>query len=311
MRASRIATLQLFGMLGLLGSLLSVSLPARAVASGAELVVYTVSYPLAYFAERIGGDAVAVRFPAPAEIDPAFWKPGAEIISDYQAADLILLNGAGYASWTRHASLPRRNLLDTSRSFRDAYLDLEAAPVHQHGPAGEHTHGEVAFTTWLDPRQAIVQARAIEDALARRIPAATEALASRTDALVADLEALDRELEAAFAAYEGEPLLASHPVYAYLARRYQLDLRSFTWEPDRDPGEKGWRELDRALAERPARWMLWEAQPIESTRSTLEARGVKSIVFEVAANRPSSGDFLSVMRANLAALGGAAGGGGR
>jgi zinc transport system substrate-binding protein len=302
------ATLHLVGM-GLLGSLLAASPSARAIASEAELVVYTVSYPLAYFAERIGGNAVAVRFPAPADVDPAFWKPEAEVIADYQAADLILLNGAGYASWTRHASLPRRKLVDTSRSFRDAYLAREAAPVHQHGPAGEHTHGEIAFTTWLDPRQAIVQVRAIEDALASRIPDAAEALARRTDSLVADLEALDRDLKAVFAAYEGESLLASHPVYAYLARRYGLGLRSFTWEPDRDPGERGWRELDGALAERPARWMLWEAQPIESTRSGLEARGVKSIVFEVAANRPSSGDYLSVMRANLQALQRGAGGG--
>ena len=42
------------------------------------LVVYAVNYPLAYFAERIGGDLVEVVFPAPVDEDPAFWNPSAE-----------------------------------------------------------------------------------------------------------------------------------------------------------------------------------------------------------------------------------------
>ena len=45
-----------------------------------KLQVFTVNYPLAYFAERIGGDHVEVHFPAPVDVDPAFWKPSAEIV---------------------------------------------------------------------------------------------------------------------------------------------------------------------------------------------------------------------------------------
>ena len=63
------------------------------------LRVHTVSYPLAYFAERVGGAAVDVTFPAPTATDPASWSPDAETIAAYQKADLILLNGATYAKW--------------------------------------------------------------------------------------------------------------------------------------------------------------------------------------------------------------------
>ena len=66
---------------------------ARSDTSG-RLTVYVVNYPLKYFAERIGGDAVTVVFPAPADEDPAYWMPDAKTISDYQKADLILLNEA-------------------------------------------------------------------------------------------------------------------------------------------------------------------------------------------------------------------------
>jgi zinc transport system substrate-binding protein len=268
----------------------------------AETIVYTVNYPLAYFAERIGGDGVAVEFPAPEEIDPAFWKPGPEIIAAYQTADLILLNGAGFARWIGHASLPRRKLVDTSRSFRDDYLSGDEAPVHQHGPAGEHVHGEVAFTTWLDPRQAATQARAIEAALSLLRPEEAEGFAMRTDALVLDLERLDCEFAATLDALADEPILGSHPVYPYLARRYNLDLRSLVWEPELDPGEAGWRALDTMLAERPARWMLWEAKPLDSTRKKLAARGLGVIVIEVVGNRPAKGDYLSRMDANVEVL---------
>jgi zinc transport system substrate-binding protein len=291
----------LLGLLAVVGTALA-STPCVA-----ELSVYSVNYPLAYFAERIGDEAVKVRFPVPAGVDPAFWRPDPETIGAYQAADLILLNGAGYAKWIGQASLPRRKLVDTSRSFRDAYLPGEETPVHQHGPAGEHTHGQVAFTTWLDPVQAIAQARSIEAAFVRRDPENAFGFAGRADALVADLERLDRDLAAALAAVADEPLLASHPVYSYLARRYGLDLRSFTWEPDADPAAADWRTFDALLAERPARWMLWEARPLDSTAAKLEERGVGVLVFEISANRPASGDFLATIRANLEALNDAVG----
>jgi zinc transport system substrate-binding protein len=276
--------------------------------SVAEMSVYTVNYPLAYFAERIGGDLVAVRFPAPQDVDPAFWMPDPEVIAAYQKADLILLNGAGYAKWIAQASLPRRKLVDTSRSFRDAYLPGEETPVHQHGPGGEHTHGQIAFTTWLDPKQAIEQARAIEAAFSRQRPKETPGFVERTDALVADLERLDRDLALAFAPIGGEPLLVSHPVYSYLARRYELDLRSLTWEPNEDPEDADWQALDALRAQRSARWMLWEAEPLERTRMRLEARDIGVLVFEVAGNRPSDRDYLATMHANLETLrrGGAA-----
>jgi zinc transport system substrate-binding protein len=290
---------RLLGLLALVGTALATT---ASIASKAEMVVYTVNYPLAYFAERIGGDSVSVHFPAPEHVDPAFWKPDPEIIAAYQSADLILLNGAGYAGWIAQASLPRRKLVDTSRSFREAYLPGEETPVHQHGPGGEHTHGQIAFTTWLDPEQAIAQARAIEAAFVKHRPGDELAFARHADALVADLEQLDRDLATAFATIEGEPLLASHPVYSYLARRYRLDLRSFTWEPNVDPGEAGWQALDVLLAERTARWMLWEAEPLEATRKKLEARGITGLVFEVVNNQPAGGDFLSAMRANLETL---------
>ena len=45
------------------------------------LIVHATSYPLAYFAERIGGSAVDVAFPVPQGVDPAHWMPDRETIA--------------------------------------------------------------------------------------------------------------------------------------------------------------------------------------------------------------------------------------
>jgi zinc transport system substrate-binding protein len=112
-----------------------------------KLNIYVVNYPLMYFVERIAGDNATVVFPAPASEDPAYWMPDAETVSDYQRADLILLNGANYAKWVKKVTLPQFRLVDTSASFKDQYIETAEIVTHSHGPEGDHAHEAVAFTT--------------------------------------------------------------------------------------------------------------------------------------------------------------------
>jgi zinc transport system substrate-binding protein len=277
---------------------------ARRVApeAGGPLTVYVVNYPLHYFAERIGGEFVRVVFPAPGDVDPAYWSPDAETVAAYQAADLILRNGAGYARWVQRASLPRARLLDTSASFRNRLIALDAATTHIHGPEGAHSHADLAFTTWLDPALATLQARAVADTFAEARPEHEAAFGAGLAALEIALGELDARLAEAARAIGKTPLLFSHPVYQYFARRYALNSRSLHWEPDEPSDERAWRALEDLLAEHPARWMIWEATPAEAAVRRLEALGVRSIVYSPCANSPEQGDFLSVMRRNAAAF---------
>ncbi len=48
------------------------SVPRRVTGEGSVPAVYVVNYPLRYFTERIAGDRVDVRFPAPRDVDPAY-----------------------------------------------------------------------------------------------------------------------------------------------------------------------------------------------------------------------------------------------
>jgi zinc transport system substrate-binding protein len=271
-------------------------------AEAEPLSVFVDSYPLAYFAERIGGDRVAVGFPIPSGVDPRFWAPDATIVTRYQEADLILIDGAGYAAWIDTATLPGSRLVDTSAAFADRLLPLENVVTHSHGGAGEHSHAGYATEWWLDPTLAIEQATAIAAAFSGARPESAAAFDEGLAGLRRDLEALDARLQAVTGRIGATPLLFSHPVYAYLIRRYGLDARSLHWEPNEAPGAAGWAQLDQKLADHPARWLVWEAEPLAETRAELERRGIRSLVFAPLASGPASGDYLSAMDENASRL---------
>ena len=270
--------------------------------SASVLSVYTVNYPLQYFAERIGGEHVAVSFPAPVDGDPAYWNPDPDSVAAYQQADLILLNGAGYSKWVTTVTLPTSKLVDTSEGFQERYIIIEGAAVHSHGPEGKHSHGETAFTSWLDPTLAIEHAAAIRDALVAARPEHESAFHEGFAALEQDLAALDERIETAVTGGTDVLVVGSHPVYQYLARRYGLAIPSVHFEPDTYPEADGWDDLEQLLEDHAATWMLWEGEPTAQTADKLREMSIESVVFHPCGNRPQFGDYLSVMEANAAGI---------
>ncbi len=219
-----------------------------------------------------------------------------------QSADLILLNGASYESWLGNVSLPSSKLIDTSDSFRERLIVLEDAGTHSHGPEGEHEHSGTAFTTWLDLTLAVEQARAIQGAFAARWPEHEGQFETQFDRLAQELDALDGEIKEIVAGNPGLPVLFSHPVYQYFQARYGTNGRSVHWEPDQMPEEAMWQELADLTSDHPAKWMIWEGEPLPEISTRLKAAGIESVVFDPCGNTPQEGEFLSAMRRNVEAL---------
>lgn len=264
--------------------------------------VLVANYPLQYFAQRVAGDAVDVRFLAPKDEDPAFWQPDESAINALQSADLILMNGASYSKWADKVTLPESKVVDTSASFANNFIEVRDATTHSHGPGGEHSHNGTAFTTWIDFKQASFQVRAVSEALVKLVPAAKEAMEKNADALKDELDALDDRMSTLSRRLVNQPLVASHPVYHYLARRYGMNLKSVLWEPDTVLDDKHLADLNGILAGHRARWMIWEGEPAKDSVEKLAALGLQSVVFDPCGNVPDSGDFMTVMQANVEAL---------
>ena len=264
-------------------------------------VVIASNYPLYFFTQKIAGDVIDVRFPK-IEGDPAMWAPGGQESADLQNADLLILNGAGYESWLAFTTLPAGHMLDTTLNVQAKLLPIENETVHQHGPAGKHSHQGTAFTTWLDPQLAIEQARSILLGLSQLEPEQSGLFNSNFEELKLALDQLDQSLAQAFSRLGDQPVMFSHPVYQYLQHRYGINGRSLHWEPDTEPGTKEWIDFGNLLREHPATLMIWEAPPIDSVQSKLKQMGVNSVVFDPAGNLPDRGDYFSVMNQNLLRL---------
>ncbi len=292
-------TLRLICVLGLMFSIVSLTSIALSASKRDKPTVAVTNYPLKYFAERIAADLVEIVFPIPPDVDPAFWLPNVDGVLAFQSADVILLNGATYSKWLEMVSLPKRKLVNTSKAFQGQYLFIENLATHRHGPKGEHAHAGVAFTTWLDFQQAIQQAEAILNAVIKLTPQHEKQFQTNFLSLKTDLLALDQRLESIVSAQSAKPLVASHPVYHYLARRYGLNIRSVLWEPSEIPNPTQLKELEKILKNHPAKWMIWEGDPNPPSVVLLQKLGVKSLVFDPAGNVPVKGNFLSVMQQNV------------
>ncbi len=263
--------------------------------SGAYVVA--VNNPLAYFAERLAGDAIEVRMPAPPGTDPAFWQPTVDDILLLQGAELIILNGAGYSPWLNKVSISRRSLVVTSS--QESWIALEDQVTHSHGPQGEHAHGGYAGTTWMDLLLAATQAEAVANALATLLPEQAPEIDARLAELRNELATLDGEMKQCAAQLVDRQLIYSHPVYQYFERRYGLPGASLHWEPDSMPSEEQWRKLESALGDDAL--FIWEAEPEEAIAARMASMNLAFVVIDPAANS-SEGDWMSVQQGNLLRL---------
>ena len=256
--------------------------------AGARKRVAVVNYPLQYLAKRIAGDQIETLFAVPGDEDPAFWKPQDKDIVQYQQADLVLLNGAEYEKWLPTVALPLTKQVITSQLFTDRYLTNGEVVTHSHGPGGMHSHGLIDFNTWMDPQQAALQAQSVRDELVRLLPDSTKEFDANLRSLQKDLVDLDTTLATISSRLGKEPLLGSHPVYQYLARRYGWNLQSVHWEPDEMPSEEEWRKFGELHRKHPARVMIWEEEPLPAVAERLRKMGIQPVIFETLANAPRS-----------------------
>jgi len=259
-------------------------------------VVAVVNYPLYTFATQIGGDKIEVFFPQ-INGDPAYWEPDEVSIEKFQNADLILLNGADYAKWTDKVSLPAATQINTSKAFENQLIEIKGE-VHSHGPEGEHSHAGYAFTTWLDLKNAIKHAEAVNEALTEMYPEEKETFNINFGQVRDQLSRLDDQLSEILSSKEDLEVFASHPVYQYLSKGYGINIISYHWEPDQMPSDVDWKEFENELDHHSARAMLWEDEPLTELKRKLENMGVSVIIYNPGGNRTDL-DFISLMNKNV------------
>jgi len=261
-------------------------------------VVIAVNYPLANVAHQLAGEWIDLQYPVPENVDPAYWRPNDAQVTAMQQANLLLLNGAGHEPWREQVVLSPLNQAITSRGFHDQWIQVEDAVTHQHGPEGKHSHSGIASTTWLDPILFREQIHVITQTLIKLLPDSREEILKREKELDAELDQLDQQWKAATKKLGDRPLIASHPVYQYLAKRYGWKVDSLHWEPEQKLSKKEWGQFDKLREKNQATLMIWEAEPLAETKAELDKRGIKIVVIKPLSNGPPEENVLSEMKGN-------------
>ncbi len=259
-------------------------------ASSERTTVVAAFYPLAWAAERIGGEGLEVVNLTPAGSEPHDLELSARDVQRVREADVVLYLGAGFMPALEDAVEGRENAVDLLAG--QTLLEAE-------GGAGRDPH------VWLDPSRFAELARRIGEALGD--PAAA-------DGLVRELEALDADFRAGLADCERHEIVTSHAAFAYLAAAYDLEQIALSGiSPEAEPSPRALEALVEEVREHGATTVFFETLVSPRLAETVarEAGAVTAALDPLeglSADALAAGDdYRSVMRDNLETLRGALG----
>ena len=194
---------------------MTVVIAAGAPSSGAvsKRSVVAAFYPVAYAAQRVGGNRVDVTNLTPAGAEPHDLELTPEQIDEILDADVVFDLGQGFQPAVEKAAEQR---------------DGPTVSLLPHGTRDPHI--------WLDPvrMQAIV--RRVQRSLTQADPKGRAVYARNADAFVAELDALNDRYAQGLATCARKVIVTGHEAFGYLARRYGLRQEGVAGlSPDAEP----------------------------------------------------------------------------
>jgi zinc transport system substrate-binding protein len=240
--------------------------------------VVAAFYPLAWAAERVGGETIDLRNLTPPGTEPHDFELTARDVERIRSADVVLYLGGDFQPAVE----------DAVEGARGRALDLLENPV------GGDPH------VWLDPARFAGVVKDVAAALDRE-DAAAEPLA--------ELERLDREFVRGLHRCERREIVTSHEAFGYLARRYRLEQVAITGiSPEAEPTPRQLEQVVERVKKTGATTIFFETlispRLAETVARETGARTAVLNPIEGLTDEQLDGgeDYLSVMRDNLAAL---------
>jgi zinc transport system substrate-binding protein len=265
--------------------------------------VVAAFYPLAWAAERIGGDAVKVTNLTPPGAEPHDIELSARDVERIRDADLVVYLGEGFQPGVEDAAEEASGeTLDVlgGQTLRPASAGHGHEDEESSEEGEEHEEGGLDPHVWLDP----ARLAAIVERLGAELGAE-----DRATELAGDLRTLDRELRQGLTTCDRREIVTSHAAFGYLAARYDLEQIPITGlEPEAEPSAQELEGVVEEVREHGATTVFFEtlvsprlAETVarESGADTAVLNPIEGLTEEQLAE---GADYLSVMRDNLAAL---------
>lgn len=269
-------------------------------APDAPMTVVAGFYPLELLASRVGGDRVAVTSLAQPGAEPHDLELRPAQVAAISDADLVVhLKGFQPAVDDAVAQEASGRSFDAAAvsPLEQGFVPLEDGELHE-DEAGQDPH------VWLDPERYGGLATALADRLADVDPSGADGYRARAAALVAELDALDTEMATGLARCTRKELVTSHNAFGYLARAYglqQIAITGLTPEEEPSPGRLA-EVVDLARAKGVTTVFFEELVSPKVAQSLAREIGATAAVLDPLESAPATGDYLTAMRSNLAAL---------
>lgn len=269
--------------------------PLRVLASFLPMYLFTIHV--------VGGTpGVVVELMLPASLGcPHDYALTPSDMRKIAAADLLIVNGRGMEEFLG-APVGKAN-----PGIRIVETAASVPPLRETHGGGAPGHGdaEVNPHTWVSPRNAVLQVRAIEKALSEASPSDASRFRANADAYVGRLETLDQEFEEASRNFRRRNIVTFHNVFAYLARDYGLTIVGQVENaPGQEPSAGEIRRLVRTIREKgvPAVFSEPQYSPRIAEVIAREAGVPVRVLDPVASGSTAPASYEDAMRRNLETL---------
>jgi zinc transport system substrate-binding protein len=189
-----------------------------------KITVVASFYPLYEFASRVVGDRAEVSSLVPAGVEPHDWEPTAEDVSRGRAADVLVINGAGFERWAD--DIEAKVVANTSEGIEFNYKEEKEAGDDEHGHEGAGGGRGVNPHIWLDPMLAKHQIDKIRDVMVSSDPANADYYNQNADRFTAELDSLDAFIRSELADCDKSDFIAFHDAFTHFSERYGLRQHS-------------------------------------------------------------------------------------
>lgn len=187
-------------------------------------------YPLAFFAERIGGEKAEVVNITPAGAEPHDYEPTVSDMARIEKSQLLVLNGGGLEAWGKDVL---KNIDPTRTRAVIAGDGLITRRVNEDGQAIIDPH------VWLSPPLAEKIVDQIAQAFIRIDVQNGAYYRTNADALKSELHSLDKQYEDGLKNCMSSNIVTSHAAFGYLALEYHVHQVAIAGlSPDAEPSPR-------------------------------------------------------------------------
>ncbi len=183
--------------------------------------ITTTFYPLAYFAEQIGGEQVTVSTLIPYNSEVHSWQPSISDIAETEDSDIIIYLGAGLDHWVEDDILG--TIHTDGKVILEASNGIELLIEEGHTVDDGHDHEDGDPHLWVSPYTGHQIAQNIYDTLVEADPENAEYYTANWEQLDEALSSLDAMYQTELAPAAGKTFFTTHSAYGYIADRYGLE----------------------------------------------------------------------------------------